>query len=142
MTNASTPYTDEEQVSAQADTTVIDVIVAWEQYFHSLKVKFRTHTDLAVADFRLTLKALVVTLFCILSLVAVATVTWVVALTAVYFAITALGAHWSIGLLCLVGLNALLGWGITISLRKALACIDFSATWNTLFSPSTEQDEA
>ncbi|MGS2719031.1 hypothetical protein [Paraglaciecola aestuariivivens] len=131
---ASNLHPDEEQGPAQADPAFSDVLSAWEQYFTSLKVKYRTQLELLVADFRLSLKAVVVALFCVLGLTGLLVISWAMGLYAIFLGLQLVGVHWALALLGLFFINILVAWLMLITLKSALVAIEFKTTWQHLFS--------
>lgn len=128
-----------EQVSASnADASISDVISAWDKVFQGVKARMRTNASVVAADIRLSIKAVVVTLTCILVLVALGVVIWVSFLAGMAYGLMAFGFHWFWSLLLVLVIN-LVAWHVTQRiLRNALKSVNMSASADLLFDSKSE----
>ncbi|MEP1445002.1 MAG: hypothetical protein ABJK37_02650 [Paraglaciecola sp.] len=138
MTTTQQNIANEQASASNADASVSDVISAWDKVFQGVKARMRTNASVVAADFRLSIKALVVTLICILLLVAFGVVIWVSLLAGIAYALMAFGLHWSWSLLFVLATN-LVAWLVTQRmLRNALNSVKMTASADLLFDSKSE----
>ncbi|WP_158972471.1 hypothetical protein [Paraglaciecola sp. L3A3] len=137
--NTSAHQSRNEQASENTDASFSDVLTAWEKVYQSIRLKMRINADLIAADFRLTIRALVVSLICILSLVGLALLTWCTALVALCLGLTQLGIHWGWCVLVVLLCNGLGIVFIKNVLSKALAAIEMKASCASLLDQTKKE---
>ncbi|MBU3004550.1 hypothetical protein [Paraglaciecola arctica] len=138
MTTTEQNIANEQASASNADASISDVISAWDKVFQGVKARMRTNASVVAADIRLSIKAVVVTLTCILVLVALAVVIWVSLLAGMSYGLMAFGFHWFWSLLLVLVIN-LVAWHVTQRiLRNALKSVNMSASADLLFDSKSE----
>jgi hypothetical protein len=138
MTATEQKIPDEQASASKADATITDVISAWDKAFQGVKARMRTNATVVAADFRLSIKAVVVTLSCILVLVSLGIVIWVSLLAGMTYGLITLGFHWLWGLLLVLLLNVVAGHVTKRILRSALNSVKMSESADLLFNSQGE----
>lgn len=138
MTTTQQNIANEQASASNADASISDVISAWDKVFQAVKARMRTNASVVAAEFRLSIKAVVVTLICILVLVALGVVIWVSLLAGMAYGLMAFGFHWLWSLLLVLAIN-LVAWRVTQRiLRNALNSVNMSASADLLFDSKSE----
>lgn len=138
-TTAQSNTREEELNSPNDDISLSEVISAWDSLFRGLKARFRSQTSVISTDLRLSVKAILVTLFCIMALVCLGGIIWVTLLIGLTYGLLSLGLSWVWCILIVLGLNftaLLIGKHIFVS---AIKSIGMKASADLIFSSNTEQ---
>jgi hypothetical protein len=139
MITAEQKTTNEQASASIADASVTDVLSAWDKVFQGVKARMRTNATLVASDFRLSIKAVVVTLISILVLVSLVMVLWVSLLAGMTYGLTSYGVHWLWSLVLVIALNiAALVMTKTI-LTFALSSVKMKASADLLFNSDSDQ---
>jgi hypothetical protein len=140
MTSAD-PQKNEEQASASSgDANVSDVITAWNRVFQGFKAQVRTNATLFASDFRLSIKAVVVTLISILILVGLVLVVWVTLLAGLTYGLTSYGFHWLWSFLLVLVLNVIALKITKQILNSAIDSINMTASAELLLKTDCDRD--
>ena len=104
-TSAQSNTREEELNSPNDDISLSEVLSAWDNLFRGFKARFRSQTSVILTDLRLSFKAIVVTLFCIMALVCLGGIIWVTLLIGLTYGLMSLGLSWVWCILIVLGLN-------------------------------------
>ncbi|WP_339721115.1 hypothetical protein [uncultured Paraglaciecola sp.] len=138
MTSTTQQTPHERGASKANEATVSDVLLAWDKVFQGLKAYLRTNATVVAADFQLSIKAILVTLICLLVLIALGIVVWVSLMVGMTYGLTSFGYHWLWSLLLVLVIN-LGAWLFTKRiLSSAISSIKMTATADLLFTSQSE----
>lgn len=126
--------TTEQQASANADASFRTLVSSWKAVFHSFKLKFHSHSDLVAADFKLSVKALALSVLCIMLFVGLALVLWSTLMITLTYALVTLGWHWALCATVVILLNLLAMLIVKRLLSSAISAISMQATAEALLS--------
>lgn len=136
--NSETQNTTEQQASAQADASFGVLVSSWQAVFESIKLKVHSHTDLAAADFRLSVRAVVIAAICILIIVGIALLLWATLMIAMTYALFTYGLHWLICASLVVVCNIVAMVLVKRVLSSAISAISMKATAEALLTSDTD----
>lgn len=129
----------EQQTASSHEAAVSEVILAWSRVFQGLQAQLRTNVSVVASDLHLSLKAIVVTLFCILALVSIVLVVWVTLLAGMAYGLTTFGVHWLWSLTLVVIFNIAALIVIKGMLTTAFHAIKMKTTAALLFNSGQQQ---
>lgn len=136
--SSETQNATEQQASAQADASFGVLVSSWQALFESIKLKVHSHTDLAAADFRLSVRAVVVAAICILIIVGIALVVWATLMITMTYALITYGFHWLVCASLVVLCNLVAMILVKRVLSAAISAISMKATAEALLSSDTD----
>ncbi|TYK65731.1 hypothetical protein [Colwellia echini] len=87
------------------DVNPQEVLSAWESAFNSIKTQLRSYATLIAADFRLSIKAIVLVVVCIAAMACLGLIIWLILLVGLTYGLNSLGLDWFWCLLIVLGLN-------------------------------------
>lgn len=136
--SSETQNTTEQQASAQADASFGVLVSSWQAVFESIKLKVHSHTDLVAADFRLSVRAVVIAAICILIIVGIALLLWATLMIAMTYALFTYGLHWLICASLVVVCNIVAMVLVKRVLSSAISAISMKATAEALLTSDTD----
>lgn len=128
----------EQSTSVPDDASVAGFLSSWDGVISDIKTSLSAHSALIASDFRLSLKAILVTLICGLLLVSLITVVWVSLLVGMVYGLMLLGVEWFWCLLLTVVINILVLVMIKRLLSAALKSVGMKATSEIVFNSNSE----
>lgn len=106
MTTTRQEKTPESSTTGSTEQgTVEATLSAWDKVLQGAKVSFARYLTVVTADFRLSVKALVVASICIMTLVCLIMLIWVTLLIGLTYGLAMLGVHWLWCLLLVLAVN-------------------------------------
>jgi hypothetical protein len=138
MTTTEKITPNEQALASKADATITDVLSVWDKVFQAVKARMRTNATLVASDFRLSIKAVVVTLISILVLVGLGMVIWISLLVGMTYGLTSYGVHWLWSLVLVLMLNIAALVIAKAFLTSALSSVKMKASADLLFNSDSD----
>lgn len=138
MTTTKQNISNEQASASKADATITDVLSAWDKVFQGVKSRMRTNATLVASDFRLSIKAVVVTLISIFVLVGLGMVIWISLLVGMTYGLTSNGVHWLWSLVLVLMLNIAALVIAKAFLSSALSSVKMKASADLLFNSDSD----
>jgi len=132
--------TEEQAIVSPDDVAFSEVLSAWDKVFQGLKATLRSHSAVVTSDFRLSVKAIIVALICMMTLVCIGLVVWVTLLIGLTYGLTMLGVNWLWCLLIVLAVNFIALVVVRRIFTSALKSIGMKTSAELIFN-TTKPDQ-
>jgi hypothetical protein len=141
MTTSTQKRVNEQPDLASTDEASIpDVLLAWDNVFKGLKVKFKSHTKVVLSDFHLSVKAIIVMLISMMALVCIGIIVWVTLLVGLVYGLMTLGISWVWCMITVLGLNCIALMVVKRIYNSAITSIGMKTSADLIFSSDHHSD--
>ncbi|MFA3792096.1 hypothetical protein AB6T38_13335 [Aliiglaciecola sp. SL4] len=138
MIDGDTHQTQESAAPENDVADLADLQACWARVWASQKDQVSKAKSLAAQEFKLSIKAFLLSMVCILLLVGVSLIIWVALLLTVGYAAFNYGIHWLLIATFFISLNLLMFWLIHRVFKNAARSMGFSTTINAVFGKSNK----